>query len=85
MSDTSIIAKISMSLNTYIMVLYITIKHVVSRHSKHRQNKDLMTKCSLMKIESFAESIIGLENQLLVFLLSGRLRQVLLDCTRDSL
>ena len=70
----------------------ITVKHVLSGHSKIDKTNVLKTNDSLMKVESIAEcslgafcntfdlhlAIIGLENQFLVFLLSGRLRQVLL-------
>ena len=63
---------------------------------KNRQNKGLTTNCSLMKVKSIAEcslgafcntfdlhlAIIGLEKQYLVFVLSGRLRQVLLYVSR---
>ena len=63
-----------------------TVEPVLSGHSKIDKTKILMTNDSLMKVESIAEcntfdlhlAIIGLENQFLVFFLSGRLRQVLL-------
>ena len=69
-----------------------TVKPVLSGHSKMDKTKVLKTNGSLMKVERTAECslgafcnafdlhkvIIGLENQYLVFFLSGRLRQVVL-------
>ena len=63
-----------------------TVKPVLSGHSKIDKTKILLTNSSLMKVESIAEcstfdqhlAIIGLKKQILVFLLSGCLRQVLL-------
>ena len=69
-----------------------TVKPVLSGHSKIDKTKVLKTKSSLMEVKSIAEcskrafcntfdlheAIIGLENQFLVFFLSGRLRQGLL-------
>ena len=69
-----------------------TVKPVLSDHPKIDRRKVLKKNGSLMKVESIAEcskrafcntfdlhlAIIGLENQLLDFFLSGRLRQVLL-------
>ena len=69
-----------------------TIKPVLSCHSKIDKTKVLKTNGSLMKVESIAECSLGafcdtfdlhkarinLENQFLVFFLSGCLRQVLL-------
>ena len=69
-----------------------TIIPVLNGHSTVDKTKVFKTNGSLMKIESIAEcsfgafcitsdlhqAIIGLENQFLVFFLSGRLRQVLL-------
>ena len=70
----------------------VTVKPVFSGHLKIDKTKVLKANDSLMKVESTAEcslgafcntfdlhlAIIGLENQFLVFFLSGRLRQVLL-------
>ena len=70
-----------------------TVKPVLSGHSKIYKTKVLKTNGSLMKVESIAEcslgafcntfdlhqAIIGLENHFLVFFLSDRLRQVLLQ------
>ena len=70
----------------------IIVKPVLSGHSKIDKTKVLNTNGSLMKVKSIAEcslgafchsfdlhlAINGLENQFLVFFLSGRLRQVLL-------
>ena len=69
-----------------------TVKPILSGHSKIEKTKVLKTNGSLMKVESIAEcskrafcntfdlhsTIIFLENQILVFFLSGPLRQVLL-------
>ena len=76
------------------MALFLcnTVKPVLSGHLKKDKTKILMTNGSLMKVESIAEcslgafcntfdlhlTIIGIENQFLVFFLSGCLRQVLL-------
>ena len=63
-----------------------TVKPVLSGHSKIDKTKILTTNGSLMKVESIAYNtfdmhlaIIGLETQFLVFFLSDRLRQVLLQ------
>ena len=65
----------------------ITVKPVLGGLSKIDKTKVLNTNGSLMKAESIAafcntfdlhSSIIGLENQFLVFFLSSHLRQVLL-------
>ena len=66
-----------------------TVKLVLSGHSKIDKIKVLKTNCSLMKFESIAECYtfdlhlarIGLENKVFVFIVSGRLRQVLLYFT----
>ena len=69
-----------------------TVKSILSSHSKIDNTKVLNTSGGLVKVKSIAEcslgafcntfdlhlAIIGLENQFLVFFLSGRLRQVLL-------
>ena len=69
-----------------------TVKPVLSGHSKIDKTKVLKTNGSLMNVESIAEcslgafcntfylhqAVIGLENHILVFSLSGCLRQVLL-------
>ena len=68
-----------------------TVKPVLRGHSKSDKTKIIMTNGSFMKVESIAEcsrafcnsfdlhyEIVGLEKQLLVFILSGRLRKVLL-------
>ena len=71
---------------------YNTVKPVLSGHSKLVKTKALKTNGILMKAKSIAEcslgafcntfdlhlAIIGLENQFLVFFLSGCLRQGLL-------
>ena len=71
-----------------------TVKLVLSGHLKIDKTKILKTKSSLMKVESIAECslgafcntfnlhywIIGLEKQILVFILSGIVRQILLYC-----
>ena len=73
-------------------VLIFTVKPVLNGNSKKDKTKVLKTNGSLMKVESIAEcslgafcntfdlhqAIIGLENQILVFFLRSRLRQVLL-------
>ena len=70
----------------------IIVKPVISGHSKIDKTKVLNTNGSLMKVKSIAEcslgafcnsfdlhlAINGLDNQFLVFFLSGCLRQVLL-------
>ena len=67
-----------------------TVKPVLSGHSKIDKTKVLKTNGSLMKVKSIAEcsfgafcntfdlhlAIICLENQFLIFFLSGRLGQV---------
>ena len=62
-----------------------TVKHVLSGNSKIDKTKVLKANGSLMKVENIAHSeilltcikaIIGIENQFLVFFLSGSLRQV---------
>ena len=73
--------------------LQYTVKPLLSSHSKiDKTLKVLKTNGSSMKVKSIAEcslgafcntfdlheGIIGLENQFLLFFLSGRLRQVLL-------
>ena len=69
-----------------------SVKPVLSGYSIIEKTKVLKTNSSLMKVQSIAEcslgafcntfhlheAIIGLENQFMVFFLSGRLRQVLL-------
>ena len=70
---------------------HTTVKPVLSDHSKIDKTHIFMKNGSLMKIESIAEcsprgafcntfdpheAIIGLENQFLVSVLSGRLRQI---------
>ena len=69
-----------------------TVKPVLIGHSKKDKTKVLEANGSLMKVKSIAECslgafcntfdlysvIISLENQFVVFFLSGRLRQVLL-------
>ena len=80
---------------SYFIVFKVTVKPVLSGHSKVDKTKILiMTDGSLMKVVSIAEcslgafcntfdlheTIIGLENQFLVFFLNGCLRQVLLYC-----
>ena len=68
-----------------IIKLRFTVKPVLSGHSKLDKTKVLMTNGSLMKVKSIAECShwpalnYNLSwNQFLVFVLSGRLRQVLL-------
>ena len=58
----------------------ITVKPVLSGHSKIDKTKVLKTNGSLMRLKVLQNHkvIIGLENQFLVFFFSGRLRQVLL-------
>ena len=70
-----------------------TVKPVLSGHLKIDKTKVLIGNGSLMKVKCIAEcflgafcntfdlhqAIIGIKNQFLVFLLSGRLRQVLLN------
>ena len=74
-----------------------TVKPVLSSYSKIDKTKVLMTNGGLMKIESIAECSLGafsitldlhsviicLENECLVFFLSGHLRQVLLYKVRN--
>ena len=69
-----------------------TVKPVLSGHLKIDKTKVFMKNGCLMKVKSIAEcspwsilqyfelhqAIIGIENQFLVFFLSGRSRQVLL-------
>ena len=69
----------------------ITVKPILSCHSKNDKTNALKTNDSLMKVKSIAEhffgafcntfechqAIIGLKNKFLVFFLSGRFRQVL--------
>ena len=65
-----------------------TVKPVLWGHSKIEKTNILMTNGSLMKVKSIAEcscntfdlhkAMIGLEIQFLVFVLSGRLKKVLL-------
>ena len=67
--------------NISLVDLLHTVKSVLSSHSKIDKTKVLKTNGSLMKVKSIADlhlAIIGIENQILVFFLSGRLRQVLL-------
>ena len=66
--------------------LWHTVKPVLSSHLKLDKTKILMENGSLMKVRSIAEcitfelhlAIIGIENQFLVFFLSGHSRHVLL-------
>ena len=85
--------------NARFWYLSYTVKPVFSSHSKIDKTKVLKTNCSLMKVKSIAEcsfgafcntfdlhlAIIGLENQFLIFFLSGRLRQVLLYAKKPLL
>ena len=77
----------------------LLVKPVLSSHSKIDKTKVFKTNGSLMKVESIAECSLGafcntsdlhlarssLENQFLVFFLSGRLRQVLLFIINNTL
>ena len=77
-------------MSTHVRSSMNTVKPVLEGHSKIDKTKVFKTNGSLMQIESIAECflgaffntfdlhsvIIGLENQFLVFFLSGRLRQV---------
>ena len=58
------------------------VKPVLCGHSKIDKTKVLKTNGSVMKVGSIAEyfrpALIGIGNQVLVFSLSGLLRQVLL-------
>ena len=67
----------------------LTVKHILHGHLKIDKTKVLIAKGSLMKVESIAECspwsgtfcntyACSLENQFLVFFLSGRLRLALL-------
>ena len=81
--------RISESTSSYDLDL-CTVKPVLSSHSKIDITKVLNTSGGLVKVKSIAEcshgaffntfdlhfAKIGLENQFLVFFLSGRLRQV---------
>ena len=76
----------------FLLCIIHTVKLALRGHSKIDKTKVLKTNGSLMKIKSIAECSLGafcntfdlykamtsLEKQFLVFLLSGRLRQVLL-------
>ena len=78
--------------NTVNLLVWSTVKPVLSGHSKIDKIKVLKTNGRLMELQSIAECSLGafcntfhlheaincLENQYLVFFLSGRLRQVLL-------
>ena len=81
-------------MNVYLLFL-ITVKPVLSVHSKKYKTKVLMENGSLMKVESIAEfspwsilqyfwpalSDIWSWKPIFVLFLSGRLRQVLLYCS----